>query len=123
MFSEEHKSTETVKPVKKAIGLIFKYTKLFVYNILAILFGFLLVVLWAIIYGILAFILSFIWSPALRLTLLSIHAWSPLIKETLQALFYPLADAAARTFRQIRVKASFDGGLNLQGIAGCNQNV
>ena len=120
---QEHKSTETIKPIKKVIGIVFKYTKLVVYNILVIVFGFLFAFLWAITYGIVVFILTWIWSPVQRLTLITIHFLLPLTTETLRALLYPLADAVGRIFRQIRVKASFDGGLNLQGLAGRTQNV
>ena len=120
---QEHKSTETFKPIKKAIGFIFKYTKLIVYNILVIVFGFLFAAIWAIIYGIHLFILIWIWSPLQRLTLITIHFLLPLTTETLRAVLYPPADAIGRIFRQIRIKASFSGGLNLQGIAGRTQNV
>ena len=120
---QEHKSTETVQPIKKVIGFIFKYTKLVVYNILVIVFGFLFAFNWAIIYGIVVFTLTWIWSPVQRLTLITIHFLLPLTTETLRALLYPLADAIGRIFRQIRVKASFGGGLNLQGLAGRTESV
>ena len=97
----------------KAISFVFKYTKLVVYNIFVVIFGFLFAFFWAFIYGIIVFILSWIWSPALRLILLMINAILPLVTEPLRALFSPLVDVAARFFRQIRIKLSLDGGLVL----------
>ena len=110
---QEHKSTYTIPLVYKVIGYVFKYTKLVVYNIFVIIFGFLFAFLWALIYGIVVFVLSWIWSPALRLTLLTVNAILPAVTEPLRALFMPLVDVSARFFRQIRIKLSLDGGLVL----------
>jgi len=95
------------------IGYVFKYTKLVVYNIFVIAFGFLFAFLFAFLYGLTSFILSWIWSPSLRLTLLTVNAVLPVVTEPLRALFLPLVDVSARIFRQIRIKTTLDGGLLL----------
>ena len=95
------------------LSYAFKYTKLVVYNILVLFFGLPFAILWAFIYGIIVFVLSWIWSPVLRLTLLAFNAVVPLCTEPFQAMFSPLVDVSARFFRQIRIKLSLDGGLVL----------
>ena len=59
-----------------------------------------------------------------------IYATSPLVTVPLQALCIPLVDAAARFFRQIRIKTTLDGsfaerlaaGRHCHGGCSCNQN-
>ena len=90
---------------------MFKYTKLIVYNFFVILLGIFLAFIWAVIYGFIIFYITYIWSPVLRLALLLINTALPLATEPLRALLTPLADVAARLFRQIRIKAQLNGGL------------
>ena len=90
---------------------MFKYTKLVVYNFFVILLGIFMAFLWAVLYGFIMFYITYIWSPALRLILLLINTALPVITEPLRALLTPLADVAARMFRQIRIKAQLNGGL------------
>ena len=61
--------------------------------------------------GFCAFYVNYVWSPSLRLALLLVASMLPLVTEPLRVLFSPLADAVARVFRQIRIKATLDGGL------------
>ena len=90
---------------------MFKYTKLVVYNFFVILLGIFLAFIWAIVYGIIMFYITYVWSPSLRLALILINTALPLATEPLRAFLTPLADVAARIFRQIRIKAQLNGGL------------
>ena len=108
---EENKSTRTIPVVYLINGYIFKYTKLFIYNFLVILFGFLFSFIWAILMGTTSFLLSWIWSPVLKSSILLISAIAPIMTESLRAFLTPLVDVHARLFRQIRVKGWLNGGL------------
>lgn len=90
---------------------MYKYTKLCVYNFFVILLGILMAFIWAILYGFVMFYITYLWSPALRLALILVNTALPLVTEPLRALLSPLADVAARVFRQIRIKAKLNGGL------------
>ena len=107
----EHKSTRTIPIVYKINGYIFKYTKLFFYNFLVILFGFFLSFLWAIVLGITSFVLAWIWNPGLKALIIVVSTTLPAVTEPLKALFTPLVDVQARVFRQIRVQGWLNGGL------------
>lgn len=66
---------------------------------------------WGIILSFVSFTMSWLWNPSLKVFLLVVNSTLPAITEPLKALFTPLVDVSARVFRQIRVKASLDGGL------------
>lgn len=107
----EHKSTKTWPPLHLVTGVMYKYTKLVVYNIFVILIGFIFAFIWAIINGINAFIHVWLWGPALKLTLLWIYAVTPLVTVPLRAICTPLFDVLARIFRQIHVQANLTGSF------------
>ena len=111
---QDHTTTRAIPPVNKVLATIFKTTKLVMYNSLVILFGFPLAFFWAMGFGCLAFIFTWLWSPILRSLLMTIHVVMPLYTETTRSLFYPIGDTLGRVFRQIQIKASLDGGLNIQ---------
>ena len=107
----EHKSTKTWPKLYMLTGLMYKYTKLFVYHFFVLVIGLFLAFIWAIINGIMAFIHVWIWGPVLKLSLLWIYAVMPLVTEPLRAMCTPLVDVQARIFRQIRVQANLSGPL------------
>ena len=106
----EHSSTKTWPQLYRVTGLVYKYTKLVVYHFFVILYGIVFAFLWAIINGITAFIHTWIWNPALKLTLLWVWAIAPLATEPIRAICTPAVDVSARLFRQIRVHATLAGG-------------
>ena len=92
-------------------GLMYKYTKLFVYYFFVLVIGLFLVFIWAVMNGIVVFFHVWIWGPTLKFILLVTYAVMPLVTEPLRALFTPLVDVQARIFRQIRVQANLSGPL------------
>jgi len=92
-------------------GLMYKYTKLFVYHFFVLVIGLFLVFIWAVFNGIVVFFHVWIWGPILKFILLVTYAVMPLVTEPLRGLFTPLVDVQARIFRQIRVQANLSGPL------------
>lgn len=76
-----------------------------------IIFGIFLAVIWGIILSFVSFTISWLLYPSLKSFLLVVNSTLPALTEPLKAFFTPLVDVSARFFRQIRVKASLDGGL------------
>ena len=107
----EHKSTQLSPRLYILTGLIYKYTKLFVYHFFVVVIGLVLAFIWAVINGIMAFIHVWMWGPTLKFILLCFFAVMPLVTEPLRALCTPLVDVQARIFRQIRVQANLSGPL------------
>ena len=111
----QHKSTTPIPIIHKITAVCYKYTKLFLYNVLVILFGIPLAVLWALIHGLVAFLFTWTVSPAIRLTVFTTNIVMPVVTEPLRVLLTPLVDASARFFSQIRIKADIDGSI-LNGL-------
>ncbi len=105
----EHKKTSVVKPVHDVLGIIYKWIKLITYHVFVFLIGIPLMIIWALVNGITAFTYSWIYSPALRITIFWIAASLPLGTMPLVTLFRPLVDMGARCFSQIRLKGSVEG--------------
>lgn len=112
----EHKSTSTITPVYKVYGYVFEYTKLIIYNILVFVLGVPFAVFWGIIFSLVSFILTWIWNPVLKLSLLLIGVTMPSVTEPLKALFGPLVDVQARIFRQIHINWKPSGKLPAQSV-------
>ena len=107
----ESKPFSTVRVLYRVLGIMFYYTKLILYNYFVIILGFLFTFIWAVLMGFFAFYVNYVWNPSLRLALLLIASFLPLVTEPLRAFLSPLADAIARVYRQIHIKATLDGGL------------
>jgi hypothetical protein len=108
---KEHKGTKTIPALYKVLGLIFKYTKLVLYHIFVILVGIPLIILWAIINGITAFVLVWMWGPALRYLIVWVHAIVPAVMIPVTALLTPYVDVMARFLSKIKVTANVNGSL------------
>ena len=100
--------------INQALDKVFTITKLMMYNLLVILIGFPTAFFWALGFASIAFFCTYILSPFIRMILIFVHVIMPLATETTRSLLYPLGDAIGRIFRQIQIKASLDGGLNIQ---------
>ena len=90
---------------------MFLYARAFLYNVFVVTLGIIFTFIWAVLMGFFTFYVNFVWSPSLRLALLLVASMLPLVTQPLRILLSPLADAIARVFRQIRIKATLDGGL------------
>ena len=120
-FFEEDKDTKTFLAIYKVLGLVYKYIKLVLYHIFVILIGIPMTILWALINGLMAFVLVWLWGPALRLTIIIIYSVTPLATVPMQAILTPLVDVLARFFRQIRVRADLGGSVGLGGVKPAGQ--
>ena len=107
----EHKKTKTIRPVHNVLGVTYKWIKLITYHSFVFIIGIPLMIVWAFVNGIMAFIYSWIWSPALRLSIFWLAAALPLVTMPLVVIFKPLVDVSARMFRQIQIKANLNGQL------------
>lgn len=67
--------------------------------------------MWALLLSLVAFVVTWMYSPGLKMVLLVINSTLPIVTEPLKALFTPLIDVLARVFRQIKVDATLGGGL------------
>ncbi|XP_064394053.1 uncharacterized protein LOC135341430 [Halichondria panicea] len=112
----EHKKTSLVKPMHDILGIVYKWTKLITYHVFVIIIGIPLMIVWALVNGITAFTYSWLWSPAMRITIFWIAATLPLVTMPLVTIFRPLTDVAARCLSQIRVKAALDGKGFVQNV-------
>lgn len=70
-----------------------------------------LTVIWAIVNGITAFVLVWLWGPALRYAIVWIYAFAPAVTTPMRALISPIVDVLARIFRQCRIQANVSGSL------------
>ena len=91
------------------MDVIYRYTKLIVYHLFVVLFGFIFIIFFAIINGITAFVHVWIYGPLAKFILLWMYAFMPLITEPLRAFLTPLVDVSARIFRKIRIQANVTG--------------
>ena len=112
----EHKKTSLVKPMHNILGIVYKWTKLITYHVFVIIIGIPLMIVWALVNGITAFTYSWLWSPAMRITIFWIAATLPLVTMPLVTIFRPLTDVAARCLSQIYVKAALDGKGFVQNV-------
>ena len=110
---EEHNKTKTFAGLYKVLGIVYKYTKLVLYHIFVILIGVPLMFLWAIVNGIMAFILVWVWGPALRLLVVVVYSVAPAYVVPVQAIFSPIVDVFARIFRQCVIQAKMSGGMEI----------
>ena len=112
----EHKKTALFKPVREVLGLIYKWIKLIVYHFFVFVIGIPLLILWAIVNGITAFTYSWMWSPAVRISIFWYAAVLPLFTMPLVSIFRPFVDVAARCLRQIRIKGTLTGKGFVQNV-------
>ncbi len=112
----EHKKTSLAKPVHDILEIVYKWTKLITYHIFVIIIGIPLMIVWALVNGITAFTYSWIWSPAMRITIFWVAATLPLVTMPLVTIFRPLIDVAARCLSQIRIKTDLNGKGFVQNV-------
>ena len=93
----------------KFTEVMYKYTLIIVYHVCVFLYGVVFAFLFAIINAVMAFIHVWIYGPALKIALLWIYAFAPLVVAPIRAMYRPLVDASARIFRQIRVDGKLHG--------------
>lgn len=105
----EHQSTYTHPTIHQALKYCFKYTKLFVYNVIVFLFAMKLVFIMAIVAALLNFILVWVWNPVMKTLITVVRAGAPVVAAPLQAVCNPVADSAGRVFRQIHIKGDISG--------------
>jgi len=112
----EHKKTALVAPVHQVLGVIYKWIKLITYHIFVFLVGIPMMIIWALVNGIMAFIYSWLWSPALRITIFWLAATVPLVTMPLVTIARPLVDVLARCFSKINVKGDLTGKGFVQNV-------
>ena len=105
----EHQSTYTHPTIHHALKFCFKYTKLFVYNVIVFLFAMKLVFIMAIVAALLNFLMVWVWNPILKTLITVVRAGAPVLTTTLQAFCNPVADSIGRVFRQIHIKGDISG--------------
>ncbi|XP_003383143.1 PREDICTED: uncharacterized protein LOC100632316 [Amphimedon queenslandica] len=116
----EHKSTATIPQVRAICPTIFFRHKSLPYNVAVLIIGPWFLVLFAILAGVMAFVVTWILQPSIRLGLFVVGAVLPVFLEPLKIVLSLLKDVQARVFRQIRINASLGGSFNLDRIAASN---
>ena len=106
---EEDNDTKIFRELFKCLGLVYKFFKLVLYHVFVIFLGIPLAMLWGVINGVVIFVLVWLWTPLLRLVIVTVHAVTPVATVPIQAVLAPLFDAIGRIFGHIRVRADLKG--------------
>ena len=113
---DKHPNTLIIPKLNHFLSLSYKYTKLVAYCIFLIVVGVPLTFVWGCVNGSTVFCCMWVWSPILKLILLSVHSCAPAIVVPIQVLCAPIVDVAARIFRQVRLQAIILGRPSLDRI-------
>ena len=82
----EHKGAKTVKPCQKYLKPVYSFFLVCTYNVLVVVLGLCLIIVWALINAIVAFIQTWCISPLTRVSLVLVRGLLPIVLEPLGML-------------------------------------